>query len=95
MYFLISANITASLTTGMDRQMHGLGHALAQRHHHLEYVFGGALRIRTGRNGSRLESAMRLAAEIRLSGRSTPIRTERSIASFADLHAMEAVSRFS
>jgi glycosyltransferase involved in cell wall biosynthesis len=64
MRFIFGANIDDSLTTGMGRQMHGLGDALAVRGHDVDYLFTGSLGLRLGRKLSRLEAPFRFAQEV-------------------------------
>jgi glycosyltransferase involved in cell wall biosynthesis len=65
MRFFIGANIPDSHTTGMGRQMHGLGDALVARGHAVEYLFSGDVPNELGRKMARLEYPVRLAAELR------------------------------
>jgi glycosyltransferase involved in cell wall biosynthesis len=53
------------MTTGMGRQMHGLGDALAAKGHRVDYLFEKQLESRFGRRLSRLESPIRAAMQVR------------------------------
>jgi glycosyltransferase involved in cell wall biosynthesis len=64
MRFIFGANIEDSTTTGMGRQMHGLGDALAARGHRVDYLFAESLGLRLGRKMSRLEAPFRFAQKI-------------------------------
>jgi glycosyltransferase involved in cell wall biosynthesis len=65
MHFIFGANIRNSNTTGMGRQMHGLGDALEVLGHSVEYYFSDNIPTRLGVKMSRLEFPLRLAAQIR------------------------------
>lgn len=65
MHFILGANIQDSRTTGMGRQMHGLGDALVARGHSVEYFFSGDVAVRFGPKMARLEYPVRLAAALR------------------------------
>jgi glycosyltransferase involved in cell wall biosynthesis len=64
-HFIIGANVADSMTTGMGRQMHGLGDALAAKGHRVDYLFEKQLESRFGRRLSRLESPIRAAMQVR------------------------------
>lgn len=64
MHFVIGANIPDSYTTGMGRQMHGLGEALANRGHRVEYLFSEAVPRRFPSKLGRLEYPIRAASEL-------------------------------
>jgi glycosyltransferase involved in cell wall biosynthesis len=64
-HFIIGANVADSMTTGMGRQMHGLGDALVTKGHRVDYLFEKQLESRFGRRLSRLESPMRAAMQVR------------------------------
>jgi len=61
MHFVIGANINDSNTTGMGRQMHGLGDALQARDHRVDYLFRESLGSRWWRRLSRFETPFRAA----------------------------------
>jgi glycosyltransferase involved in cell wall biosynthesis len=65
MHFVIGANIDDSYTTGMGRQMHGLGDALQAKGHRVEYLFADTLAVPNRRRWSRLEAPFRAAAALR------------------------------
>lgn len=64
MYFVIGANVQNSKATGMGRQMHGLGEALAARGHRVEYLFSDDLALRTGPRMARFEAPLRMAMAV-------------------------------
>jgi glycosyltransferase involved in cell wall biosynthesis len=64
-HFIIGANVADSMTTGMGRQMHGLGDALVAKGHRVDYLFEKQLKSRVGRRLSRLESPIRAAMHVR------------------------------
>jgi glycosyltransferase involved in cell wall biosynthesis len=65
MHFVIGANVDDSNTTGMGRQMHGLGQALQDNGHKVEYIFADQLGVSLGRKLSRIEAPLRLAAALK------------------------------
>ncbi|HVX95167.1 MAG TPA: glycosyltransferase family 4 protein [Polyangia bacterium] len=77
MHFILGANIRDSHTTGMGRQMYGLGDALTARGHGVEYFFDDDVGSRFGHKLARLEYPVRLAAALR---RRPPANGERPIA---------------
>jgi len=64
LHFIIGANVADSMTTGMGRQMHGLGDALVAKGHRVDYLFEKQLESRFGRRLSRLESPLRAAMRV-------------------------------
>jgi glycosyltransferase involved in cell wall biosynthesis len=64
-HFIIGANIADSMTTGMGRQMHGLGDALLAKGHRVDYLFEDQLEFRFSRRLSRFGSPIRAAMRIR------------------------------
>jgi glycosyltransferase involved in cell wall biosynthesis len=64
MQFILGANIDDSHTTGMGRQMHGLGDALAARGHRVDFLFSDRLKSPFGRRMSRLEAPLRAAFQV-------------------------------
>ncbi|HEY2728541.1 MAG TPA: glycosyltransferase family 4 protein [Polyangia bacterium] len=105
MYFIVGANVEDSLTTGMGRQMHGLGDALASRGHRVDYLFSGGMGLRLGRKLARFEAPLRTAIAIdKLAKRSTEVpiailhepiawptalRLRRRVRTLAMVHACE------
>ena len=65
MRFVIAANIEDSHTTGMGRQMYGLGGALVRAGHRVGYVFQSTLPRTLNGPWTRLEFPWRLAAHLR------------------------------
>jgi glycosyltransferase involved in cell wall biosynthesis len=64
-HFIIGANVADSMTTGMGRQMHGLGDALVAKGHRVDYLFEKQLESRFGRKLSRFEAPIRAAMQVR------------------------------
>jgi glycosyltransferase involved in cell wall biosynthesis len=106
MYFIVGANVGDSNTTGMGRQMHGLGSALEAKGHRVDFLFRESFGSRFGRRLSRLESPFRVAERIRrLRDRSdmppiailhepiawlTALMMGRSVRTLAMVHACES-----
>lgn len=65
MHFIIGADTPDSHTTGLGRQMHGLGGALAARGHRVDYLFADPAQAGAARKLSRLTFPFRAAARIR------------------------------
>jgi glycosyltransferase involved in cell wall biosynthesis len=65
MHFVIGANVDDSNTTGMGRQMHGLGESLREKGHQIDYLFSDSLAARNRRRLSRLEAPFRAALALR------------------------------
>jgi glycosyltransferase involved in cell wall biosynthesis len=63
-HFIIGANIEDSVTTGMGRQMHGLGDALVRRGHRVDYLFADALGAGVGPRFARLAAPLRAAQSV-------------------------------
>src|SRR5688572_1762326 len=74
MHFIIGADTPDSHTTGLGRQMHGLGGALATRGHRVDYLFADPAPGGAARKLSRLTFPLRAASRIRKlsNGRSEP-----------------------
>src|SRR6185312_10004332 len=67
MHFIIGANLPDSRTTGLGRQMHGLGEALSRRGHRVDYLFATPDESAKRRKLSRLTFPFATAARIRKS----------------------------
>lgn len=65
MHFIIGANLVDSRTTGLGRQMHGLGDALANRGHRVDYLFAEPAASPRRHKLSRLTFPIEAAAKIR------------------------------
>lgn len=65
MNFVIGANIPASRTTGMGRQMYGVGDALERGGNSVAYLFRDSIPCRTSDRFSRLEFPLRAASRVR------------------------------
>jgi glycosyltransferase involved in cell wall biosynthesis len=65
MHFIIGADTPDSHMTGLGRQMHGLGSALAARGHRVDYLFADPTQAGTARKLSRLTFPLRAAARVR------------------------------
>lgn len=63
MHFIIGANLVDSRTTGLGRQMHGLGEALSNRGHRVDYLFADP--ETSDRKSSRLTFPVEAVAKIR------------------------------
>jgi glycosyltransferase involved in cell wall biosynthesis len=65
MHFIIGANAVDSRTTGLGRQMHGLGGALAARGHRVDYLFADPTQNGAAAKLSRLTFPFHTASRIR------------------------------
>jgi glycosyltransferase involved in cell wall biosynthesis len=63
MHFIIGANLVDSRTTGLGRQMHGLGEALSNRGHRVDYLFADP--EKSGARSSRLTFPVEAVAKVR------------------------------
>lgn len=73
MNFVIGANIPASRTTGMGRQMYGVGDALNRCGHAVAYLFRDSIPCRTSDRFSRLEFPLRAATRVRRMSAEGPV----------------------
>lgn len=106
MHFVIGANVDDSKSTGMGRQMHGLGDALQSAGHKVEYLFADALGSPKRRRLARLGAPFRAAASLRRIAKdsgtppiailhepiawATAVSSRRRIRTLAMVHACEA-----